>query len=209
MSRIPFGSGALLCPVPPVLVTTGNVRNPNVMTAAWTGVINTKPPKTYISIRPERYTHELLLKTGEAVLNLTTADLVEAADFCGVRSGRNTDKFKKCGLHAEESSVVSAPTLSESPLSLECRVFERIPLGSHDMFLLDVVAVTVKEELIDKDGRLALEKCRLAAYAHGSYYELGKQLGTFGYSVRRKKKRKTAKKPKEQAPAPSGKKKEQ
>ena len=187
MGRIKMGGAALLSPVPPALVTCGTLEKPNVMTAAWTGIINSKPPKTYVSIRPERYSHGLIEQTGELVINLTTAELVRAADFCGVRSGRDLDKFEKCGLTAVPSTEVSAPTLAESPLALECRVFEKKPLGSHDMFLLDIVAVTVREEFLDKNGKLALEKCGLAAYAHGEYYALGKKLGSFGYSVRRKR----------------------
>ena len=152
------------------------------------GIINTKPPKTYVSIRPERYTYELVKKSGELVLNLTTEELVKAADFCGVRSGRTVDKFEKCRLTPLSSVEVSAPTLDQSPLSLECRVFEELDLGSHRMFLLDVVAVTVREELLDKGGKLHLEKCGLAAYAHGDYFSLGKKLGSFGFSVRKKHK---------------------
>ena len=177
-----------MAPVPPLLVTSGNMEHPNVMTAAWTGIINTKPPKTYVSIRPERYTYDLVKKSGELVLNLTTEELVKAADFCGVRSGRTVDKFEKCRLTPLSSVEVSAPTLDQSPLSLECRVFEELDLGSHRMFLLDVVAVTVREELLDKGGKLHLEKCGLAAYAHGDYFSLGKKLGSFGFSVRKKHK---------------------
>ena len=188
MGRIPFKGGALLAPVPPLLVTSGTMEHPNVMTAAWTGIINTKPPKTYVSIRPERYTYELVKKSGELVLNLTTEELVKAADFCGVRSGRTVDKFEKCRLTPLPSVEVSAPTLDQSPLSLECRVFDELDLGSHRMFLLDVVAVTVREELLDKGGKLHLEKCGLAAYAHGDYFSLGKKLGSFGFSVRKKRK---------------------
>ncbi len=176
-----------MAPVPPALITSGTPEHPNIMTAAWTGVINTKPPKTYVSIRPERYSHELIKNSGELVINLTTAEFVRAADFCGVRSGREMNKFEKCGITPIVSTVVSAPALAESPLSIECKVFDILPLGSHDMFLLDVVSVTVKEELLDKNGRLCLEKCGLAAYAHGDYFALGKKIGDFGFSVRKKR----------------------
>ncbi|MBQ8215276.1 MAG: flavin reductase family protein [Clostridia bacterium] len=188
MSRVLFKGGALMAPLPPALITCGTMENPNVMTAAWTGIINTRPPKTYVSIRPERYSYGLIKETGELVINLTTESLVRTADFCGVRSGRDLNKFEKCGITPIPSTAVSAPTLAESPLSIECKVFEVMELGSHHMFLLDVVAVTADERLMDKSGRLCLEKSGLAAYAHGEYFALGKKLGDFGFSVRKKKK---------------------
>ena len=177
-----------MAPLPPALITCGTIEKPNVMTAAWTGIINTRPPKTYVSIRPERYSYGLIKETGEVVINLTTEGLVRAADFCGVRSGKDMNKFEKCGITPIPSTAVSAPTLAESPLSIECKVFEVMELGSHHMFLLDVVAVTADEKLMDKNGRLCLEKSGLAAYAHGEYFALGKKLGDFGFSVRKKKK---------------------
>lgn len=177
-----------MAPLPPALITCGTMEKPNVMTAAWTGIINTRPPKTYVSIRPERYSYGLIKETGEVVINLTTESLVRAADFCGVRSGKDMNKFEKCGITPIPSTAVSAPTLAESPLSIECKVFEVMELGSHHMFLLDVVAVTADEKLMDKNGRLCLEKSGLAAYAHGEYFALGKKLGDFGFSVRKKKK---------------------
>jgi len=177
-----------LAPVPPTLVSCGSMEKPNVMTVAWTGIINTKPPKTYISVRPERYSHELIEASGEFVINLTTEKLVHSADFCGVRSGRKMDKFTLCGLTPEESCKVKAPSIAQSPLSLECRVTDKISLGSHDMFIADILCVTVDESLIDTEGKLRLDRCNLAAYAHGEYFALGKKLGTFGFSVRKKKK---------------------
>lgn len=177
-----------MAPLPPALITCGTMEKPNVMTAAWTGIINTRPPKTYVSIRPERYSYGLIKETGEVVINLTTESLVRAADFCGVRSGKDMNKFEKCGITPIPSTAVSAPTLAESPLSIECKVFQVMELGSHHMFLLDVVAVTADEKLMDKNGRLCLEKSGLAAYAHGEYFALGKKLGDFGFSVRKKKK---------------------
>lgn len=177
-----------MAPLPPALITCGTMEKPNVMTAAWTGIINTRPPKTYVSIRPERYSYGLIKETGEVVINLTTESLVRAADFCGVRSGKDINKFEKCGITPIPSTAVSAPTLAESPLSIECKVFQVMELGSHHMFLLDVVAVTADEKLMDKNGRLCLEKSGLAAYAHGEYFALGKKLGDFGFSVRKKKK---------------------
>lgn len=188
--KIKWNGGALLAPVPPTLITCGSIEHPNIMTAAWTGILNTKPPKTYVSIRPERYSHGLITESRELVINLSTEALVRATDFCGVRSGKTVDKFAACGLHAEESATVSAPSLSESPLSIECRVCEIVPLGSHDMFLCDITAVTVDEKLLTPDGRLRLDKAGLLAYAHGEYFALGKKMGSFGYSVRKKKRKK-------------------
>ena len=190
MARRSLDAGALIAPVPAVLVSSGSVEKPNVMTAAWTGIVNTKPPKCYVSIRPERYTAQILKETRELVINLTTKEMVKAVDFCGVKSGRTVDKMKECGLHAVASQSVGAPTVEESPVALECAVEQVLPLGSHEMYLLDIKAVTVREELIDKEGRLALEKSGLIAYAHGQYFALGEKLGSFGYSVRKKKKKK-------------------
>lgn len=161
----------------------------NALTIGWTGIINSHPPKTYISVRPSRYSYEMIKKSGEFVINLTTEELVRAADFCGVRSGKDMDKLEVCGLHTERASRVSVPLLSESPVSLECRVTDVVPLGSHDMFVADIVAVDVDEALIDGDGRLMLERAHLIAYAHGDYYALGRRLGDFGFSVRKKKTR--------------------
>lgn len=203
-NRVPFGGGTLLCPVPAVLITCGKDDRVNVMTAAWTGVVNSKPPRVYVSIRPERYSHALIVETGELVINLTTADMVRAVDFCGVRSGRDVDKFKECGLKTQPSTVVSAPTLSDCPLALECRVFERRTLGCHDVFLLDVVGVTVRDDLLTPEGKLALGKTQLLAYAHGEYRALEHRLlGTFGFSVMKKRtaKRKAAEK-KSERPQP-------
>ena len=187
MSRKIIDPAALLAPLPPVLITCGTIEKPNVMTAAWAGTVNTRPPKCSVSIRPERYSAELIKASRELVVNLTTEELAFAADFCGVRSGRTVDKFEKCGLKAVPSAVVSAPTLDDSPLSLECRVTDILPLGSHELYLLDVVSVSVREELFDKSGRMELDKCGLIAYAHGDYFALGKKLGSFGWTVRKKK----------------------
>lgn len=186
MTKVCWKGGALLGPLPPALVTCGDMEHPNVLTVAWTGIINTRPPRTYISLRPERFSYELIRKSGEFAINLTTAQLVRAADFCGVRSGRDCDKFRQCNLEIQPGGQIACPLLVQSPLNLECRVFERIPLGSHDMFLADIVAVNVEESLIDSAGKLHLERCSPAAYAHGTYYTLGKELGTFGFSVRKK-----------------------
>ncbi len=176
-----------MAPLPPVMVTCGANENTNVLTVGWTGILNTKPPKTCISVRPERYSYDMLKSTGEFIINLTTAGMVRSADFCGAKSGRDVDKFKKLGLKTEHASVVGCPVLSDRPVSIECRVFDIITLGSHDMFMADIVAVNVEESLVDENGRLRLDKACLAAYAHGEYFALGKKLGYFGFSVKKKR----------------------
>ena len=186
MSKQVWKPGNLLAPVPPVLVSCGSLEKPNLITIAWAGTINSDPVRVSISVRPERYSHGLIRESGEFVINLPTQKILRAVDWCGVKSGRDLDKFQAMGLTAIPGSAVSAPVLAESPVNLECRVFQTIPLGSHDLFLADVVAVDVDEELLDEAGRLRLDKAGLAAYVHGTYYALGKQLGTFGFSVRKK-----------------------
>ena len=177
----------LTSPVPPTLVTSSYNGIINVFTVAWTGIMCTKPPVTYISVRPERYSYELIDKSGEFVINLASKELVKAVDICGVKSGKNTNKFELTGLTTSSGSKVKAPVIEQSPLSLECKVRDKIELGTHVVFVADIVAVDVAQELIDKDGRLELEKADLIAYSHGEYFELGKRLGSFGYSVRKKK----------------------
>ncbi len=189
MDKVTWRGGALLAPVPPILVTSGTMENPNVFTVGWTGIINTIPPRTYISIRPSRLSFDLIKESGHFTINMTTVDLLKATDYCGVKSGRDVNKFNEMKLTATPSSQVTSPQLLESPLTLECKVFDIIPLGSHHMFLADIVAVNARESLIDKSGRLRLDKANLLAYAHGEYYELGKTLGTFGFSVMKKKTR--------------------
>lgn len=199
MNKQKWKGGALLAPLPPALVTCGTMEKPNVLTIAWTGITNTVPPKTYISVRPSRFSYRLIKESGEFVINLTTKNLVKVADFCGVRSGANTDKFKLMDITPQQSSEVNAPMLAESPVSIECRVTDIIPLGSHDMFMADIIAVNVADELIDKNGKLNLDKCGLVAFAHGEYFSLGEKLGTFGYSVRKKPKKKNFKNNKKRA----------
>ncbi len=183
--------GALLAPLPPVMVSCGTVEKPNVLTIAWTGILNTKPAKTYIAVRPSRYSYEMIKEQGEFVINLTTTDLVFAADFCGVRSGKDVDKFAHCKLTAVAASAVSAPMIKESPLQLECRVTHVERGGdTHDLFFADIVAVQVDDALLDEQGKLHLERAGLAAFAHGTYYEVGKEIGTFGFSVKKKPKKK-------------------
>ena len=191
--KVKWKGGTLLSPVPAVMVSCGSLSKPNLLTVAWTGIISSDPPRTYISVRPERYSYELIKSSKCFAINLTSAQLVRAADFCGVRSGRTTDKFSAAGLHAAPAlELDDTPIVAESPLTLECRVFDIISLGSHDMFLADIVAVDVADELI-VDGALRLDRAGLAAYAHGEYFALGKKLGDFGFSVRKKKRIKRGK----------------
>ena len=189
MAKIKWKGGALLAPVPPALVTCSDGERDNVLTVAWTGITNTIPPKTYISVRPSRHSYKLIKESGEFAINLTTTALVRAADFCGVHTGAKIDKFERCQLSKESAGEIGCPILADSPLVLECRVTDVIPLGSHDMFLADIVAVDVDEELINADGKLRLDRAGLVAYAHGTYFELGKKIGTFGFSVAKKKKK--------------------
>ena len=197
MSKITWKPGTMLAPIPPALISCGTIEKPNVMTAAWTGIVNSEPPMTYVSIRPSRFSHELIKQSGEFVINLTTLPLAEAADFCGVKSGKDIDKFREAHLTAAACAKVKAPQIAESPVSIECKVKNIISFGSHDMFLAEIVAVDVDETFIDEKGRLDLEKAGLIAYAHGHYYTLGRNLGGFGFSVNKKRLKKRQKAQKE------------
>ncbi len=186
MAKLQWKPGTLLAPAPPALVSCGTIEEHNVLTAAWTGIVNSEPPMTYVSIRPQRHSHSIIQEKGEFVINLPTEAIVKATDLCGVKSGRDVDKFALAGLTAEPSNLVAAPGIAECPISLECKVREVTSLGSHDMFLADIVAVDVDPKYVDEKGALHMEKAGLLAYAHGAYFGLGKQLGTFGFSVRKK-----------------------
>jgi flavin reductase (DIM6/NTAB) family NADH-FMN oxidoreductase RutF len=190
MAKTVLKPGTLLAPVPPVLVSCGTVENPNVMTIGWTGIINTRPPMTYISVRPERYSYNLIKDAGEFVINIPTEKLVFAVDYCGVRSGKNVNKFEEMKLTAMPASQVKAPIIMECPLNIECKIKSSMLLGSHEMFIADIVAVNVDDSAFDKNGKIDFENFGLLAYAHGSYFGLGEQLGTFGFSVKKKKNRK-------------------
>lgn len=195
MSKISWKGGALLAPLPPVLVSCGTLEHPNVLTVAWTGIVNTKPPRTYISVRPTRFSYPIIKESGEFVLNLTTEELVRAADFCGVRSGREVNKFEACHLTPEPAEHLSAPMIAESPVNLECRVLSVTKAGdTHDLFLAEVVGVHVDERFLDSAGKLHLDRAGLLAYAHGEYFALGKKLGSFGYSVRKPAKKRRSRK---------------
>ena len=186
MARINWKGSVLLAPVPPTMVTSAHDGKKNVFTVAWTGVLNTQPPKTYISVRPERYSYDLIKNSGEFVINLTTTGMVKNADRCGTYSGRNVDKFKKYSIETIDAENVSAPILKDSPVALECKVTDIVEMGTHHMFIADVVGVSVDEQYIDASGKLCLQKANLAAYAHGEYYALGKNLGKFGFSVQKR-----------------------
>lgn len=188
MAKQVWKGSTLLNPTPAVLVSCGTLEKPNVFTVGWTGITCTRPPRTYISVRPSRHSYGIIKESGEFVINLTTEQLLDAVDKCGVYTGKNKDKFKLCKLVAEESSSVSAPGISQSPISLECKVFDVIPLGSHDMFLADIKAVRVDESLLDENGALSLEKSGIIAYSHGKYYSLKKPLASLGFAVKKKQK---------------------
>ena len=187
--------GTMIYPLPAVLVSVGATEDEyNLFTVAWTGTVCTNPPMCYISVRPERHSYEILKRTGEFVINLTTARLARATDWCGVRSGRDYDKFKEMGLTPVAAAVVNAPVVEESPVAIECKVRQVIPLGSHDMFLADVVNVLVDEEYIDPEsGKLDLQRAELITYSHGEYFRLGEVIDHFGWSARKKPKTKRRK----------------
>ncbi len=188
-SRVVLGAGALEAPLPVTLVTCTNGRETNAFTVAWTGIISTKPPMTYISVRPTRHSYHIIRESGEFVINAVDADTVRTADACGTYTGKVCDKFARYGLTTVPSEYVSCPTLAESPISLECRVEKILPLGSHHMFIARILGVTVRSDLAGESGRIRLDRARLAAFAHGEYFELGKSLGRFGFSVANKKHR--------------------
>ena len=162
----------------------------NIITVAWTGILNTNPATVYISVRPTRYSYNLIKEQGEFVINLTTKDLVRATDWCGVKSGKDVDKFKEMNLHKEKANFIKCPMIKESPVSVECKVKEIKEMGSHHVFIADVLAINASKEYIDEKGAFDISKCDLIAYANGGYYELGKKIGKFGFSVQKKKKTK-------------------
>ena len=189
MKKRTLKPGNLLAPVPAALISCRDAAgNDNLITLAWVGTVCSTPPMLSVSIRPERHSYQMIRETGEFAVNLTTEAMARMTDLCGVRSGRDTDKWELSGLHRQAASVISCPIVEESPVSLECRVTQVIPLGSHDMFLAEIVAVDAAEDLFDETDRMDLGKAGLIAYVHGAYQSLGRTLGTFGYSVRKKKK---------------------
>ncbi len=208
MAKIEFPPGTMLNPVPAVMVSCGTMDHPNIITIAWTGIICSDPPMTYISVRPSRFSYDIIRSAGEFTINLVDRDLTFAADFCGVRSGRDVDKFREQHLTAVQGTHVSCPSIAESPVNIECRVVQVLEpaayvtaacdgddaagkAGTHHMFLAEIVGVTVEESLMDESGTLRLDRAGLTAYNHGHYYSLQRQeLGRFGYSVMKPKTRK-------------------
>lgn len=190
MGKITWKPGTFIYPIPAVMVSCGTMEKSNIITVAWTGIINTNPAMVYISVRPTRYSYNLIKDQGEFVINLTTKSLTRATDWCGVKSGANVDKFKEMKLHKEKASIVKCPMIQESPVSVECKVKEIKKLGSHTMFIAEVVAINVDEKYIDNKGAFDITKCDLMAYANGNYLAMGKKLGKFGFSVKKKKKNK-------------------
>lgn len=195
MGKQHWRPGNMLYPVPAVMVSCQRKgEKPNIITAAWCGTAVSDPAMVYVSVRPERYSYDIIKETGEYVINLVNKDLVFAADFCGVRSGRDVDKFDEMKLTPLPSQKISAPGIEESPVNLECKVKKILPLGTHHMFLAEIVNVTVDDKYMDEKGKFHLNSSGLVAYSHGEYFELGKKLGKFGYSVQKKKKGITGKK---------------
>lgn len=189
MGRQSWKPGNMLYPLPAVLVSASDKQGgKNVFTVAWTGTICSDPPMVSISVRPERYSYHMIQETGEFVINLTTESLAFAVDYCGVKSGRDVDKFKEMRLTPVPAEKVKAPLIKESPVNIECRVTEVKKLGTHDMFLAEVVVVHADEAYMDENGRFSLAKACPLVYSHGTYFALGKELGSFGYSVRKKNK---------------------
>ncbi|MCR5206596.1 MAG: flavin reductase family protein [Lachnospiraceae bacterium] len=191
MSKQNWKPGNMLYPVPAVMVSCKGKEQgakPNIITLAWAGTVCSDPVMLSISVRPERYSHDLIEKSGEFVVNLVTEDLTRACDWCGVRSGKDFDKFKEMKLSCYESDFMSTPAINESPVNIYCKVKDILRLGSHDMFIAEVVGVTVDESYMDENGRFDLEATKLIAYSHGEYFTLGKKLGKFGYSVKKNRK---------------------
>ncbi len=185
MSKQIWKAGTMVYPLPAVMVSCGDMDNSNILTVAWTGTICTDPAMTYISIRPERYSYDLIKESKEFVINLTTKDLAFATDWCGVKSGKDVDKFKEMKLTKEKANFVSCPLIKESPVSIECKVEEIKELGSHHMFIAKVLSVDIDDKYMDENDRFCFEKANPIAYSHGQYFALGEYLGKFGYSVKK------------------------
>ena len=189
MPKITWKPGTFLYPLPAVMVSCGNMEKSNIITVAWTGILNTNPAMVYISVRPTRYSYNLIKENGEFVINLTNKNLVYATDWCGVKTGSKVDKFKEMHLTKENANFVQCPMIKESPVSVECKVKEIREMGSHHMFVAEVLAINADEKYIDEKGAFDISKCDLIAYSNGNYYSLGKKLGKFGFSVQKNKKR--------------------
>ena len=191
MEKVSLKPGTLLCPVPAVMVTCGQGEEKNIITIGWTGIINTQPPMTYVSVRKSRHSHDIIEREKEFVINLTTEELAFATDYCGVKSGKDVNKFKEMKLTPVDAEVVSCPMIGESPVNLECKVVEVKEYPTHDMFIAEIVKIHVNKSLMDEDGRIALDKAGLLAYIHGEYFGIKKApIGRFGFSVMKKKTKK-------------------
>jgi flavin reductase (DIM6/NTAB) family NADH-FMN oxidoreductase RutF len=188
--RLNLGAGVLTAPVPPVMVTVGDMEASNIITIGWTGILATKPPKTYISVRPERFSHAILKEKREFVINLASKSLCRAVDYAGIYTGKKVDKFKECSLTKIPSETVACPTIAECPVSIECRVSEILEMGTHDVFIADILTVTCRGDIVDESGRADFSRAELLAYAHGEYYALGERLGKIGFSTDREEKKK-------------------
>ena len=188
MSRRIWKAGTFIYPLPAVMVSCGTMEKSNIMTVAWTGIINTNPAMCYISVRPERYSYNLIKEQGEFVINLTNEKLAYATDWCGVKTGAKVDKFKEMHLTKEKAEFVKCPVIKESPVAIECKVKEIRELGSHHMFVAEVLSIDADEKYIDEKGAFDISKCNLIAYSNGHYYSLGRKIGRFGFSVQKKKK---------------------
>ena len=185
MSKVTWKAGNFLYPLPAVMVSCGTMEKSNIITVAWTGILNTNPAMVYISVRPTRYSYNIIKETGEFAINLTTKELAYATDWCGVKTGAKVDKFKEMKLTKQKAENIKCPLIEESPISIECKVKEIKELGSHHMFIADVLSIDVAEKYIDDKGAFDISKCELIAYANGGYYELDKKIGKFGYSVQK------------------------
>lgn len=181
--RKSFAPGTLLAPIPPAMVTVGDMDNANVLTVAWTGILSTIPARTYISVRPSRHSYGILKERGEFVINLPSVSLARETDFVGIYTGAKMDKLEKCGLTKIKSERVSAPTIEECPIALECSVCQVLPMGSHDVFIADILSVSCRGDIIDENGKMRFDRANLLAYAHGEYYSLGDVVGRFGFST--------------------------
>ena len=188
MAKVQWKAGTFIYPIPAVMVSCGTMEKSNIITVAWTGIINTNPAMCYISVRPERHSYNIIKENGEFVINLTTEKLAYATDWCGVKSGKDVDKFKEMKLTKESAYLVKAPLIKESPVSVECKVKQIVPLGSHDMFVAEILSIDADEKYIDEKGAFDISKCNLIAYANGGYYPLSDKVGKFGFSVMKKKK---------------------
>lgn len=198
MGRNIWKAGTFEYPLPAVMLTCGDMQNSNIITVAWTGILNTNPAMVYISVRPTRYSYKLIKENNEFVINLTNKKLTYATDWCGVRTGAKYDKFKEMNLHKEKAQFVRCPLIKESPVAIECKVKDIVPLGSHDMFVAEVLSIDADEKYIDENGAFDISKCELIAYANGGYYPLGKKIGKFGFSVQKNKNKKNKKRTKKQ-----------